>query len=80
MTRYYSLLTIDSETGTGIAIFQFSSEMVFSLAKIQPANDVQIPQNNLNVYSPDEMYICIYVYMYIRIYVRVCVRVRGEHV
>ena len=48
-----TLLTIDSETGAGVAIFQFSGDLVLAIARIQIANGVQIPQNNLNAYTPD---------------------------
>ena len=47
-----TLLTIDSETGTGIAIYQFSGELVFAIAKIQNAKGVRIP-NNPHPYTPD---------------------------
>ena len=35
-----TLLTIDSETGAGVAIFQFSGDLVLAIAKIQIANGV----------------------------------------
>ena len=47
-----TLLTFDSGTGTGIALFQFSGELVSALTEIQ-INGVQIPHNNLHAYTPD---------------------------
>ena len=40
-----TLLTLDSGTGTGTAIFQFSGDLVFETSKIQNANGVRIPVN-----------------------------------
>ena len=48
-----TLLTIDSDTGLGVAIFQFSGDLVFAIAKIQTAKGVQIPTNDLHTYTPD---------------------------
>ena len=48
-----TLLTIDSATTTGIAIFQFSGALVSALAEIQTCNGVQIPQNDLHEYIPN---------------------------
>ena len=48
-----TLLTIDSDTGAGIAIFQFSGDLVFAIAKIQNAKGVRILQTNPHPYTPD---------------------------
>ena len=48
-----TLLTIDSDTGAGITIFQFSGDLVFAIAKIQNAKGVRILQTNSHPYTPD---------------------------
>ena len=35
-----TLINLDGGTGTGVAIFQFSGELVLAIAKIQIANGV----------------------------------------
>ena len=53
VTLILTLLTIDSETEAGIAIFQFSSDLVFAIAKIQTIKGVRIPLNDPHPYTPD---------------------------
>ena len=48
-----TLLTLDSGTGTGTAIFQFSVDLVFEISKIQNAKGVRIPLNEPHPYTPD---------------------------
>ena len=52
-----TLLTIDSATTTGIAIFQFSGALVSALAEIQTCNGVQFHQKNLHEHTPNARHI-----------------------
>ena len=56
VTLILTLLTIDSDSTVGVAIFQFSSDLVFAIAKIQTTRGVRIPLNDPHPYTPDTPY------------------------